>query len=478
MADNRRTQKDYINVSLNAYTIILDLIRSAWVIISISISVACISYIYRIETYAPYYSVSTTYMVTARGINNDLITAMKTSQGQAIRFAEILNSQELLEQVSKETGYDIKNIYIKSKVIGNSNLVEINAYGKTPQYAFNILQTVINKYPELTDKLITNATISILLAPSVSGKPAYVISPWRTMAKFFGISAGVLIFIVALLSCMKDTIRKGKDIEKKLDTNYLGELPHEKKRKRRKRGSRVGESILVTRKTISFRYVEAVEKLTRRVQLKMDKKGYRSLLITSCMENEGKSTVAANVAISLAGQGKKVILVDLDLRRPAQYKIFDIGNAEELTLGSVLIGKKGYKTIGDTIRNTEVAMAFNSQAFSNSTEIITSGHLEGLLDYLRDRFEYIIIDTPPMALAADAEVIADHVDAAMMVVREHMVRAKVINDYLDILYECKANTIGCVVNNVHGNTSGNIGSRYYNDNYRYGADYSYYYDKK
>ena len=317
-----------------------------------------------------------------------------------------------------------------------------------------------------------------MLAPSVSGKPAFVISPWRTMIKFFAIACGGLMMLVVLISCMKDTVREGKDIEKKLDTAYLGEVPHEKKKRRRRRGVRTGESILITRNATSFRYVESIEKLTRRVQFKMKKKELNSLLVTSCMENEGKSTIAANIALALAAQGRRVILVDLDLRRPAQYKIFDIDDTEAFALVKALAGEKKYETAIGKLNNTEVRTAFNAKAFDNSTEIITSCNLEGFINYLKKEFEYIIIDSPPMALAADAEVIADYVDAAMMVVKEHTVRAKDINDYLDILYECKANVLGCVANNVHGSAVGAIGGKDYNQRYRYEAEYGYRYNTK
>ena len=474
MPESRRSRKGYFNVSLNPYTIYADLVKAIWVILSLSLSFACFSYIYRIETYAPYYSVSATYMVTSRGVNNDLITAMTASQENAKRFAEILNSTELYKQVAEDTGINIDNIYASASVIGETNLVELIAYGNTPRYAFTIMQAIIDNYPTITSGLITNASVTMLLSPSVTDEPAYEISPIRTMAKFFGIALLVLTFLFAVLSSMKDTIRTGKDVEKKLDTDYLGELPNEKKPKRRRRGrSRVGESILISRNTTRFRYAEAMERLSRRIQFKMSGKGYKSLLITSCLENEGKSTVAANLALSLAQQGMRTVLVDLDLRRPAMHKIFDVTDLESCVLGEVLTGEKKLESCQRLIEGTEVTRLFNAKEYSNSTETLTSGNVKGVLEQLRKSFDYIIIDTPPMSLAADAELIADFTDASMIVAREHMARAKEINDNLDILYECKAKVLGCVVNNVHSSATASIGGKGYNRNYNYSTDYGY-----
>ena len=92
MENNNRKPKEYISISFNLYTVFSDLIKSMWVILALSVSVACFSYMYDVESYQPSYTVRGTYIVTARGINNDLITAMNLSQESATRFAEIINS--------------------------------------------------------------------------------------------------------------------------------------------------------------------------------------------------------------------------------------------------------------------------------------------------------------------------------------------------------------------------------------------------
>ena len=474
MPDNRRSKKGYFNVSLNPHTILSDLFKAAWVIVSLSLSFSLLSYVYRIETYSPYYAVSATYMVTSRGVNNDLITAMANSQENAKRFTEILNSTELYKQVSADTGINVDNIYARASVIGETNLVELIAYGNTPRYAFVIMQSIIDNYPTITNGLIRSSSITMLLPPSVSDEAGFEISPVRTMAKFFGIALAVLTFLFAVLSSMKDTIRTGKDVEKKLDTDYLGELPSEKKPRKRRRGKkRTGESILISRNATSFGYAEAMERLSRKVQYKMSSKGLKTLLVTSCLENEGKSTVAANLSLSLAEQGLKTALVDLDLRQPAQYKIFDVTDLETCVLGDALTGAKRLESCQRIIQNTEVTRLFNVKEYSNSTEIITAGNVRRILLTLKDSFDYIIVDTPPMSLAADAELIADFTDASMMVAREHMAKAKEINDNLDILYECKAEVLGCVVNNVHSSPGSKIGGKGFSRHYDYTTHYGY-----
>ena len=472
MENNNRKTKEYLNISFNPYTVLSDLIKNMWIIISLSISVACFSYIQSIESYEPSYTVRATYIVTARGVNNDLITAMKKSQESANRFAEIINSRALLNEISSETGYKTVNIFINAIVISETNLVQVEIYGKTPQYAFSIFQAMTHHYPEIVNKTITNATVGVLVEPTVGSNPSYVISPLKTMLKYFAIGVVGLTAFFMMLSCIKDTVRSGHDVEKKLDTDYLGEVCHEKKiRKRKKAGS---DAILISKNTVSFRYVECIQRISRKIQNIMHRKNFSSLLVTSCLQKEGKSTIAANIALSMAEQGKKVLLIDLDLRKPAQYRMFNSSALGGDDFREVLNGKKSIDTIIGKLKDIEVYTVFNSNKYTNSTEILTNGVIKEILDGLKIKgFDYIIIDSSAMELTADTEVLAEYVDAVLVVVKEHYARAKAINDRLDALYNCKAKVIGCIVNNVHLQANTVPGYGYNYRSYAYG-----YYDER
>ena len=466
MENNNRKPKEYISISFNLYTVFSDLIKSLWVILALSLSVACFSYMYDVESYQPSYTVRGTYIVTARGVNNDLITAMNLSQESAARFAEIINSRALRDAIAADTGYDVGHIYLTAAVIDATNLVQVEAYGITPEYAFNIYQAIERHYPQITNKTITNAAVSVLVEPTVGTKPSYELHPLRSMLKFFALCFAALGFLFTGLSCLKDTIRTGRDVEKKLDADYLGEICHEKAvRKRKKSGS---ASILITKKTVSFRYAENIERISRKIQNTMRKNDCKSLLITSCLEKEGKSTIAANLALSMAEQGKTVVLVDLNLRKPALYKLFNSTGVKNHSFDEIINGDKSFETIIDKNAETGIDIIFNEKSYSNSTELLTTGVFNELLNYLQKKnYDFIIIDASSMAYTADVEIIAENVDASLMAVKEHYAKAKDINDRLDALYNCRATVIGCIVNDVHM-PSDSVAGRGYFRKYGYG----------
>ena len=111
---------------------------------------------------------------------------------------------------------------------------------------------------------------------------------------------------------------------------------------------------------------------------------------------------------------------------------------------------KGEK--GDLIERapgSDLFVAFNTIVYQNSTELIANGKLAELFDYLKEKMDYIVIDASPMGLVADAEEIANFADASILVVKQHFMEAKYINDKIAALNECKAKFLGCILNDVY-----------------------------
>ena len=135
---------------------------------------------------------------------------------------------------------------------------------------------------------------------------------------------------LVFMSVMRGTIKTEAAAVRRLKGTKLALVGHEvKNRTFRARLRNKNKAILITNPITTFGYVETFRKLAFRVQAEMKKNGQKVLLISSVEENEGKSTIASNIALAMAQTGKKVLLVDMDLRRPAIYKIFDIKGKSE-----------------------------------------------------------------------------------------------------------------------------------------------------
>ena len=180
-----------------------------------------------------------------------------------------------------------------------------------PRMAFLAAQAIIEHHESLTYQVIDDIGLEVLQYPAVPTSPTNQNFAFHQMKKAAVIAALAATALFAILSYLRDAVRSGTEAREKLDCSYLGEISHERKYKtvfallRRKK-----TSILITNPVTSFRFVESIRKLRRRVEQHMD--GGKVLMVTSLLENEGKSTVTVNLALAMEQKGKRVLLIDCD----------------------------------------------------------------------------------------------------------------------------------------------------------------------
>ena len=141
------------------------------------------------------------------------------------------------------------------------------------------------------------------------------------------------------------------------------------------------------------------------------------------------------------------------------------------TVSNVLNGKGFANDLIHKAPGSNLYTILNTVAFENSTEMILSGMLQKIIDYFRESMDYIILDTSPLALVADAEEITQMVDATLLVVEENTVEAKDLNDAIDTLNGDRKKNLGCVYNNAHVGILKSAGSYGYGYGYSYGGHY-------
>lgn len=221
------------------------------------------------------------------------------------------------------------------------------------------------------------------------------------MKKAAVIAALAATALLAILSYLRDAVRSGTEAREKLDCSYLGEISHERKYKtvfallRRKK-----TSILITNPVTSFRFVESIRKLRRRVEQHMD--GGKVLIVTSLLENEGKSTVAVNLALAMEQKGKRVLLIDCDLRKPACGMV--LGQSKfTYGLNDILGGKENLSECFLRYQNSDMYMLLAKRGEQNTGDLLISPRMNALLDWARECFDFIVLDLPPMSAASDAE---------------------------------------------------------------------------
>lgn len=206
--------------------------------------------------------------------------------------------------------------------------------------------------------------------------------------------------------------------------------------------------------------------------------GRRVFLFSSVSAAEGKSTLAANTAISLASRGVSVLFIDLDLRRPVQSEMLGLSVKQKNELGTLLSESAAPEKIlsaAVTDPSTGLHSLLSTKSYTDVIELLASDQLAKVVALAREQYDYVIIDSPPLGFFSDSELLSDLSDASVLVVRQDTVPAPEINDAIDALRAGKAEFLGCILNDMVHLTAYSAGYGYGYGYYGYG--YGKKYDK-
>ena len=437
------------SLRISISTVIRDVLRNWWRVLLVSMAFSLFTYIFLAEKYTKTYTVKATYIVSVKDAfssSQNLSAAVDT----AAQFTQIINSSVMKSMVMDDLEIDYFDGTVRASAIEETNLLNLSVTSSTPKMAFSILSSIMKNYKSITQYVVGDYIMEVLQSATIPQGPDVIFNPMPMMTKVFLGCIALLCVFVACISYFKDTIRSRDDVESKLDAKLLGMVNHEKKYKSIISKLKKNRSnMLINNPTSSFLYTENIRKAENKIKNRMDRHNSKILLVTSLMENEGKSTVASNIALAMAEESDKVLLVDCDFRKPALYKIFDKEADKVYNLGDVLTGNGEKGDLIERAPGSDLFVAFNTIVYQNSTELIANGKLAELFDYLKEKMDYIVIDASPMGLVADAEEIANFADASILVVKQHFMEAKYINDKIAALNECKAKFLGCILNDVY-----------------------------
>ena len=280
------------------------------------------AYIYTDSVYVPYYDSKATLVLTTRDSSSTVYNNLDSTSNLATVFTEVLNSSVMRNNILHELGMDSFNGSIYASAIESTNLLTVQVRAGDPRTTFQVIRVLLDKHEMVTYAVMGDIVLEVLEQPTVPTRPSNAVNAKRAMFTVTLMVAAGMFVLMVVLAYFKDVVRSKEEAEQKLDCWCLSEILHERKHyrfkdllKRKKQG------ILITNPETGFRYVTTMNKLRRRVEQHMQKG--KVLMVTSVMENEGKSTVSANLALAMARKHPKVLLVDLDLHKPACRKILE-----------------------------------------------------------------------------------------------------------------------------------------------------------
>ncbi|MDO4621740.1 MAG: polysaccharide biosynthesis tyrosine autokinase [Eubacteriales bacterium] len=421
--------------------------RLWWIPVVTAVLLAGLFFLRVRYNYNPVFTAEATVSVRMAGNanNNDTQNGNTASQLGKI-FPYILTSGALSEIVAEDLGTNGVGGDISVNSIDGTNLLTIRVTASDGPRAYEILQSVIRKYPDVAQYVVGQTELEVIDdngIPQDGGQLRVERGSMRRGA-FIGLVLGLMILAVYMMTFR--TIRSAEDLRSLVNAPYLGSLPFYRTKKRKRSAENV---INILEENPAPGYVDAMRLLRTRVERRMEERETKTLMVTSSIPGEGKSTVASNLAISMARRGKKVILVDCDLRNPSQRAIF--GEEGEFPgLEAVINGKceieDALGAVQDGSRELDLRVLYGKSKPSNRVEILGSSRMGELIRSLEGMCDILILDTPPSAMLVDAMMLVKHVDLALYVVMYDYARRQYILKGIQELHEIGIHIAGCVIN--------------------------------
>lgn len=460
----------------------LSIVIAKWqIIIVLMIFLGIVGYAVGKVTYYKFYSSSATFVVSSN-ISSSTTVANKVNNSEIDEklintFRYILLSDEGVDSVVKEIAKDFPDVSsadIKNSVsvssVKDTNVLIMTVTTLDKKMSFLVARELLKKYPDVLNRTLKqSAYLEVLNEPREPDmpNPYYSHIIYSILGALVGLFAGIVLTI--LIETLRNTVKKAEEISNKIDLPVMASVPLVNKQKG------IPE-VLITHKNMGFAFVETYKSLRTKIENVSLKKNFKTFLVSSAIENEGKTTVLTNTAIALAQNGKRVLVIDADLRRPAVAKILGIKDLmNENQLSAYLKGEETIENIIKYLPDFNISTICAGKSVSGSSELLSSAKMKNLIESVYDHFDYILIDSAPVSLVTDAEIICSFVDAAIMVVRYDFANIFDIGIASEALTAYKAELVGCVFNAV--DFSSISYTLKYSNRYKYkykGKNYTYY----
>ncbi len=323
-----------------------------------------------------------------------------------------------------------------------------------------------------TENNISVTEIAIPSETAVSPRRVSTVLAALFLSTLFG--AGLALF----LEYLDDTVRSTEEVESLLQLPALAAIPAIDSTQKRRlllvgstedTDSKKGSSLLIHQDSRSS-LAEAYRQLRTSILLSTAGHAPKSLLVTSSLPAEGKTTTAVNTAISLAQTGAKVLIIDADMRRPRLHSVFEISNAQGLS--TMLSSELSEDEMLDIIQYDESAKLHllpSGPVPPNPAELIGSEQMAFLLKSMQGQFTHVVVDSPPIASFTDGVLIASMVDGVILVVHSGKSSRQVIKRSRQLLQDIGAKIFGVVLNNVNLRSQDNY---YYYQSYYHRSNYN------
>ena len=439
-----------------------------WLFIIICSLLAGLNLARSVVTYSPMYTSKASFAVSTLSGYDESNTSysfyydQSTAEQLATLFPYVLQSDVLNGLVKEEIGTDVINGTVTATPVSKSNLFTIKATSSDPNMAKMILEATLKHIPDVTRYIIGDTKLNMI--EPVTTPEASINKPSYRKQVVMGAMVGVVISAVILVfyALFRKTIRKEEDFKDVLNIKCLAAIPEIKFKQHNKE---IDKSASILNKRTGSGYTEIYKSIAIKIKRFSEENKVKVIMVTSTVPGEGKSTVAANLALTLA-ENSKVLLMDMDLRNPDIVKQLGLndykGKLEDVLKGNISIED------GVDLLQQGIYFTASEKPVEKVSNLLTGEYVEKMISHYKNKMDYIIMDVPPCEIITDSSTLTKYSDGVIYVVRQDYAKQSQIIDGLQNMLDCDIQVIGGILNGVQGNLSG-YGYGYYGYGYgKYG----------
>lgn len=321
----------------------------------------------------------------------------------------------------------------------NELLIALNAVQRKVDHARQLYEPMLRRLGKLD--LASGFNIDPVMTVEEAQEARSPIKPRKTLIVAAGAFLGLLLALrlAFLLDRSDPRLRSVEDVKQLVGLEALGAIPHMKAKDEKKR-------YMACHFDPRSEAAEAYRALRTSILFSTNGEKSSVLLVTSPIKEEGKTTTATNIAAAMAKSQKSVLLIDADLRRSALHRLFNLSKDRGLT-AYLADGQQ----VGDTVHKTELpglSVVTAGATPDNPAELLDVPRMKEFLDWARENYDVIVIDSPPLGLVTDASVLAALADYALIVVRPGRTPTQLAIHTREILEQAEVKLIGAVLNDI------------------------------
>ena len=451
---------------------LLSVMRARWVVIVIGVLIGGLAALGISLLATPKYESRIQFYVTVSGGENAAAAAYQGSLGAQQRvqsYAALVNSEDIARQVIESTGLPIS---VASVVDGtsatadaNTVLLDVSVTDTRPETAFRLAEGYGDVLPKVISRLETpdggGPALAKLTVVNAANLPERPVEPNTSRNLLAGLLVGLFggLGAAVLAGALDRRVKTKEQLEELSQSPVIGSIPFKKNE----------DTANYSEHLVPFRdghspAAEAFRRLRTNLQFLNVDNPPKVLVLTSSVAMEGKSETAVNLSLALAESGEKVLLVEADLRRPRIVNY--MGMPDTVGLTNILSGQAKFEDVVQETRHSGVDLLACGPLPPNPSELLASEVAERLIGQLGERYDYIIIDSPPLLPVTDGALLARISDGAVLVVRTHRTTVDQVSQAVDNLRKADAPLLGVVT--VANKASSKISAGYY-DSYYYSS---------